>query len=104
MWREKGKVPLGSEGQPQPERKAHPMPGWTFGAHPGILSLLLSLLSHRSREITVPTGRTLRPWEQHPVEGSVCVCAGRMHGQTPGPCQVARVSVYHPVLEQGWGQ
>lgn len=82
-------MPLGSEGQPQPERKAHPMPGWTFGAHPGILSLLLSLLSHRSREITVPTGRTPRPWEQRPAEGRVCMCwtAARTDAGTVPSCQ-----------------
>lgn len=80
------------------------MPGWAFGAHPGILSLLLSLLSRRSREMTLfpqggPQGR-----QQHPVEGRVCVCAGGTHGETPGPRQVVRVCIHCPVLEQGWGQ
>lgn len=94
MWREKGKESLGSEGQQQPERKVHPMPGWAFrAALPGILSLLLSLLSHGSREITVPTGRTPRTWEQHPAEGGVCAVG--IQGQTPRPC-FARVCAIGP--------
>lgn len=65
------------------------MPGWAFGgALPGILPLLLSRLSHGSREITVPTGRTPRTWEQHPTEGGVCAVG--IQGQTPGP-RLARV-------------